>query len=230
MIARPPMTIPTLAMIGLALLTALLVIEPGTIARFDAPLSAGLRGFATDRPGLVTVLRIVTDLAATIPFIAAGLAASVLFAARRDRPRALFCIAVTVVVPVGWALGQWLLHRPRPLDGFVTVTANGFPSGHTSNAAAAALAVVLLVWPGVGRTGRLLLCLLAATGVGVIAASRLVLLVHWPVDVIGGCLLAVVVVSLAARWVPQQPGGLALSDSGPGKVSSRDGSCEVRRS
>jgi membrane-associated phospholipid phosphatase len=217
-------------MIALAALTTLLVVEPGTVARFDAPPSDMLRGYATDRPTLVAVMRIVTDLAATIPFIAAGVAATTLFAVRRDRPRALFCLAVTLVVPAGWTLGQWLLHRPRPLDGFITVTANGFPSGHTANAAAAALAVVLLVWPRAGRRGRILLGCFAAAGVCLIAATRLVLLAHWPVDVIGGCLLSVAVVSLAARWVPRLPGGPALSEPRPGKVSSRDGSCEVRRS
>jgi len=230
MIARPPLVVPLLALLALAALTTGLVVDPALVARLDAPVTDGLRAYAADRPTLVAVLRTATDLAATLSFLAVGAAATTLFAVRRDRARAWFCATVTVAAPVSWQLGQWLLHRPRPADGFVTIAANGFPSGHTTNAAAAAFAVVLLVWPGVRRTGRLLVAVLAGAGALFIAATRLVLLAHWPVDVIGGVLVAVTVVALAARlWAPRA-GGPAAAGPVPGKVSSRDGSCEVRSS
>ncbi|MFY1698878.1 MULTISPECIES: phosphatase PAP2 family protein [unclassified Solwaraspora] len=230
MIARPPIAVPLSAGLVLAVLTVLLIVEPTIVAQVDGPLSERLRGYAADRPALVTVLRYATDLAATVSFVAAGVAATVLFALRRERTRAWFCGVVTVVVPAGWFAGQWLLHRPRPVDGFITVAANGFPSGHTTNAAAVAVAVVLLAWPGASRRGRLLVVTLVGLGAGFIGATRLLLLAHWPVDVIGGCLLAVLLVSLVARWVPGPSGPPAPPVTPPGKVSSRDGSCEVRRS
>jgi len=101
-----------------------------------------------------------------------------------------------------WSLGHWLLHRPRPADGFVTVASNGFPSGHASNAAAAALLVVLLLWPRQTRLGRVVTVVLAAGFAVVIGLTRLMLLAHWPADVLGGWLLALVVVPVAARWAP----------------------------
>ncbi|MDG4764999.1 phosphatase PAP2 family protein [Solwaraspora sp. WMMD406] len=224
MIARPPLAVPLLALLALALLTTALIVDPVAVARVDAPVSEWLRVHVERLPVLVAILRVVTDLAATVPFLAAGAGAAVLFAARADRVRAAFCALVTVLTPVGWALGQWLLHRPRPVDGFITVTANGFPSGHTSNAAAAALAVVLLTWSGLRPAGRTWLVVTAAVTVIGIAGTRLVLLAHWPVDVVGGVLFATVVVSAVARSLPRKvPGGQATPDSPPGKVSSRDG-------
>ncbi|MFY1637166.1 phosphatase PAP2 family protein [Solwaraspora sp. WMMB335] len=232
MIARPPLAVPLLATVALAALTVLLAVEPAILARVDAPVVEWFRAFGDDRPALIAVVRIATDVAATVPFLAAGAGATVVFAARSQRARAWFCATATVAVPTGWALGQALLHRPRPADGFVTIAASGFPSGHTANASATAFAVALLVWPAARRGARGLLVTLAVVGVAAVAATRLLLLAHWPADVVGGVLLAVTVVSLAASWTSRrgrEPGWPPPADRQPGMVSSRDGSCEVRR-
>jgi undecaprenyl-diphosphatase len=106
---------------------------------------------------------------------------------------------VTVAVPALWGLFHALLHSPRPVDGFVFVDSNGFPSGHTANATAAALVAVLLVWPGAARRARIALVAAAAGFAALIGLTRLALLAHWPTDVLGGWLLALAVVPLLAR-------------------------------
>jgi undecaprenyl-diphosphatase len=154
------------------------------------PLVAGA-GF------LVLLLLVVTDWT---PLDLTGLVVGIALAAGRRRGAALFVAAVTAVVPALWGLAHWLLHHPRPLDGFVTVHSNGFPSGHTSNAATTALVGVLLLWPGATRTGRAVLVAAAVTFAVTVGVTRLALLAHWPADVLGGWLLALTVVPLAARW------------------------------
>lgn len=198
MIARPPLAVPLFGLVSFAGLLTLVASGWTGLESLDTALSERLRGYAVDHAGMISVLRLATDIAATLPFLAAGAAATLLFAARRDHARAVFCAGVTVLVPVCWGLSQWLLSRPRPLDGFVLIAANGFPSGHTTNAAAAGLAMVLLAWPRQHGAGRVAVIGLAVAFVLFVAATRLILLTHWPADVLGGCLLALAVVPLVA--------------------------------
>ncbi|WBB79798.1 phosphatase PAP2 family protein [Micromonospora sp. WMMD882] len=199
MIARPPLSVPLSALAGLVLLTILVVAGWPPLDRADHAVSETFRAYGDRAPALVAALRILTDVAATVPFLLAGLTAAIALAARGRRPAAVCCATVTVVVPALWGLGHWLLRHPRPLDGFVTVHSNGFPSGHTSNAVAAALTVVLLLWPRLTRTGRTVVALGAVGFALFVSLTRVALLAHWPADVLGGWLLALTVVPLAAR-------------------------------
>ncbi|MDG4832466.1 phosphatase PAP2 family protein [Solwaraspora sp. WMMD1047] len=197
--ARPPLAVPLAALAGFGLLLVLTIGGWAPLDDWDARVSEWFRGYGDQRPDLVAVIRIGTDVAATVPFLIAGLLVSLALAGRRDFRPAFLCAAVTVAVPLLWGLMHWALHHPRPADGFVLVQSNGFPSGHTSNAAAAALVAVLLLWPRCGRAGRAVTVGLAVAFALAVGLTRLALLVHWPADVLGGWLLALVVVPLAAR-------------------------------
>ncbi|GIF68339.1 hypothetical protein Ais01nite_63740 [Asanoa ishikariensis] len=197
--ARPPAALPLVALAAFGVLLGLVAADWPPLVRWDDTVSAALRDYGTARPTLVDWLRTLTSLAATIPFVAVGAAATLLFAVRRERRSAVFCALVTATVPIAWGVMHWALHNPRPVDGFVVVESSGFPSGHTSNAAAFAFALVLLVWPRAGAATRAA-TLLAATAFALfIGFSRVALLAHWPTDVIGGFLLALALVSVAAR-------------------------------
>ena len=204
MIARPPVVLPLLALAAFLVLLGLVVGGWAPLDAFDAAISDAFRGYGEQRPNLVAVLRIVTDVAATVPFLIVGAVASVALLGRGERRFATCCATVTVLVPVLWGLMHWLVHHPRPVRGFVVVHSNGFPSGHTSNATAAALVAVLLLWPRLARTGRVVTVSLAAAFAIFIGVTRLVLLAHWPADVLGGWLLALVVVPLAVHAVDRR--------------------------
>lgn len=207
MIARPSLAVPSLALAGFLLLLALTVGGWPPLDRIDTAVSDAFRGYGDRSPLLVSVLRVATDVATTVPFVVTGLLVSMALAARSQRRPAALCAAVTVLVPVLWGLMHWLVHHPRPADGFVVITSNGFPSGHTSNATAAALVVVLLLWPRLATPARVLTVgLVVAFGV-FIGVTRIALLAHWPTDVLGGWLLALAVVPLAARVVDRGPAG-----------------------
>ena len=140
-----------------------------------------------------------TDVAATIPFLAAGVLLTLFLVVRRERRSAICTAVITAAVPTLWSLMHlWLLH-PRPEHGFVTVPGSGFPSGHTSNATAAALLAVYLLAPRRSRRATTILLLAAALFALLIGLSRLILLAHWPTEVLGGWLLALAVVPLTAR-------------------------------
>lgn len=211
MLARPPLAVPLGALVGFVTLLGLTIAGWPPLDRLDTTISDQFREYGAARPGLVSLIRIGTDVAATGSYLLVGLTATVALAVRGQRRVAGCCAMVTVAVPVFWGLGHWLLHRPRPLDGFVTVASNGFPSGHASNAAAAALLAVLLLWPRRTRAGRLTAVALAGAFAVVVGLTRLALLAHWPTDVLGGWLLALTVVPLAARFAPSPTSG---NDSG----------------
>ncbi|WDZ84600.1 phosphatase PAP2 family protein [Micromonospora cathayae] len=212
MIARPPLLVPLSALVGFLLLTIMVLTDWPPLERADRAVSEVFRAYGDRHPGLISALRILTDVAATVPFLVTGLVAALTLLLRGRRPAAVFCATVTTVVPVLWGLGHWALSHPRPVDGFVTVQSNGFPSGHTSNATAAALAAALLLWPWLARTGRIVTVLVAAGFALFVSLTRVALLAHWPADVLGGWLLALVVVPLAAYAV--RP-GTGVTASGP---------------
>jgi len=197
--ARPPAALPLAALAAFGVLLGLVAADWPPLVGWDDAVIATLRGYGTARPVFVDWLRTLTNLAATIPYVAVGAAATLLYAVRRDRRATLFCALVTAVVPILWGVMHAALHNPRPVDGFVVVDSSGFPSGHTSNAAAFAIALVLLVWPRAGGAARAATCLAAAAFALFIGFTRVALLAHWPTDVLGGFLLAAAVVPLAAR-------------------------------
>jgi membrane-associated phospholipid phosphatase len=202
MVARVPLAVPLGAACAFVVLLVLDVAGWAPLGRFDEAVSATFRRYGSANAGVVATVRVLTDVAATVPFLAAGAALAALLAARRERVRAVFVAAVTVTIPAVWGLFHALLHSPRPLDGFVFVDSNGFPSGHTANASAAALVAVLLIWPAGGRGAsgsRIARVAAAAAFAALIGLTRLALLAHWPSDVLGGWLVALAVVPLLAR-------------------------------
>lgn len=113
-----------------------------------------------------------------------------------------------------------LFDRPRPPLGLRAAAAAGraFPSGHATNAAAffTAIAIVLLVSVVRAPLRRAVLVGVAAIAVLLVGATRVVLAVHWPSDVLAGWALGILVASASSavsRWgtpraAPVAPDGL----------------------
>jgi membrane-associated phospholipid phosphatase len=201
MVARMPVVWPLAAMAAFVVLLALTVGGWVPLDAVDVAVSDWFRAFGASRPRVVSVVRVVTDVAATWSFLLGGLVATAVLAARGQRRAAVLIGLATALVPVLWSVMHVVLPHPRPAEGFVALDSNGFPSGHTSNAAAAALLVVLLLWSHLGRAGRAWAVAGAAGFAVCIGLTRVMLLAHWPVDVLGGWLLALAVVPALARAV-----------------------------
>lgn len=225
--ARIPSGWPLAALLTFAVLLGLAVGQWPPLDHLDAAISTAARRYGTGHPGVIGWVRVATDIAATVPFMVAGALASALLAVRGDRAGAGCCAAVAVVVPACWSLLHLTLHRPRPVAGFVTITSNGFPSGHSANAAAAGLVAVLLLWHRLGRGWRIVVVLGAIGLAGFVGVTRVLLLAHWPADVVAGWLLSVAIVpplgwaaaGFAARR--RRAGGQRAPSTGRGGVAGR---------
>ncbi|MCW6010046.1 phosphatase PAP2 family protein [Micromonospora sp. CPCC 205371] len=221
MIARPPLAVSLAALAGFVVLMALVVTDWAPIERLDLAVSGDFRSYGASNPDMISFVRTATDVAATLPFVAYGCAAVLYFAVTRQRAALVFCALVTAAIPLLWGIMHWALHRPRPLDGFVFVDSNGFPSGHTSHAAAVGLAAALLLWHRVGRLGRTVAVSAAVLFALLVGATRIALLAHWPTDVLGAYLLTLAVVPLLARTAPRPHAPTAPSPGGPSPGGGR---------
>jgi len=105
--------------------------------------------------------------------------------------RALWAFGTLMVAWVLQLGAKGLVQRARPVveDALEHAPGSSFPSGHATNTAAAALTLTLLVWPLLGRRGRVVVPVVAGTVTLITAADRVFLGVHYPSDVVAGILL-----------------------------------------
>ena len=98
-------------------------------------------------------------------------------------------------------LGKEAIGRLRP-----ETLRPGFPSGHTSAAAAFYLMAAYFAAAAVPcRWSKRGCYALAAVVIGLVALSRMALRAHWPLDVLGGAALGVGVVAAAVWWHERHP-------------------------
>lgn len=155
-------------------------------------------------PALVLAAEVVTNAGSPTVSIGAMVVAIAWWAWRRDGRTVAYGsigLGLLLVVDVGT---KAMVARPRPPAVLHVVAAQGysFPSGHAMLSGGA---VLLLTWL-LARRGALpapaarrgLLAGIAALLLVAIAASRVVLGVHYPDDVLAGWALAVLVVALLA--------------------------------
>ena len=146
-------------------------------------------------------------------------------------PGTALLIAATLGAVVLSAVTKHLVGRARPTAFFRTsATGYSFPSGHALNATCFALALGLILWRLPWRRAAKIVGSLGLVAYTLcIGASRLVLGVHYPTDVLGGFLLGVAWMTLLAalfrgaerRWTARRTltGG---SDIAPSTQSSPD--------
>jgi membrane-associated phospholipid phosphatase len=136
-------------------------------------------------------LTLVTDLGETVTVVVVAVVVAIVdFRRTRNRWVAPFLLTVIVGDKLLTGAVKELVDRARPTIEAVAATLGpSFPSGHTSTAAAswAAFALVAGRW-----WGRSAWPALAGTAVGIavgVAASRVLLDVHWLTDVLAGLAL-----------------------------------------
>jgi len=166
--------------------------------------------YAGHRPGLIIVARALTALGEPTVLISAGAAVALWlwYTGHRQLPWVLVAI---VMIGRGLSeLQKYWIARARPdLDPhLVVVKTSSFPSGHATSSMIFYLTVALALtvgtrWHRLAAASAVMLSLL-------IGASRVMLGVHWPSDVIGGWAFGMLWVLLTLRLA----GRLVRSDSG----------------
>ena len=121
-------------------------------------------------------------------------------------------IVVMIAVTALEGLGKVGIGRPRP--GGMRL---GFPSGHTAAAASFYLMACYFFEDVVRRWQKYALYALAIVITGLVGLSRMILRVHWPLDVLGGAALGVAVFAAAAWWHERYP----VEDIVPAAVPAR---------
>jgi undecaprenyl-diphosphatase len=109
----------------------------------------------------------------------------------RRRPTAFaFLAAVFLGVTLIVNVTKWLVDRTRPnIDQLVGFSGPSFPSGHAATAAAVYAAFALLLGRGHSYRVRRALAAGAAGVAAAVAATRVLLGVHWVTDVVAGLLI-----------------------------------------
>ncbi len=176
--------------LGLLCLAALmtLVLTSGGVQSMDAEVA---RWAAEEAPAPMTsAAQVLTHLADTPVYLSISAGVAVLLLVLHRRRLAGFVISV--------AVGQWLLsnlikhavQRERPdLDRLVDASGYSFPSGHATAAAALYLAlalVIITVWPTANRIAVLVIGITIGM---MVAATRVLVGVHWTTDVLAGLAL-----------------------------------------
>lgn len=152
-------------------------------------------------PALRDVL-VVLQEALQPRWVVIGVALACLVAWRRAGlgRRALWAAGTMLLA---WGAGNALklaVERARPVveDAVAQAPGYSFPSGHATNVTAGTGVVLVLVWPLLGRRGRVGTVVAGALLVAVTVTDRVLLGVHYPSDVAGGVLLGAAVVTGSA--------------------------------
>ena len=198
----------------IAVLAVALAILTGAVAAGWAPLEAtdARVVLAADtamaiRAGAVTVAIAVTDVGSPVAVDVFTAVAVVVLLLRHRGREALYVVLVRVVaLGVETALKNTLA-RPRPdVHPLTTAAGFSFPSGHTTGTTALCVSLLVVLYPVLHRRGRAVAVVAAVALSVAVAASRVLLGVHFPSDVIGGLLAgSLVALTAAALLLPSRP-------------------------
>ncbi|HEX2017042.1 MAG TPA: phosphatase PAP2 family protein [Solirubrobacteraceae bacterium] len=214
--ARLPLLVGGACVAGMVLTAALALHDPGAQAR-DALTLQGFNSLSYSRLGWLAHL--IVHAVDPVPYAVMG-GGLAWICVGRDRPRVALAVAVVMVASVLTSdILKPLLAEQRNagLPGHFQLGAASWPSGHATGAMALALSAVLAA-PRRWRPLAAALGTALAVGVGY---SLLMLVWHFPSDVLGGYLVAALWMALAiaglrwadARW-PALTGRQAVGRAG----------------
>jgi undecaprenyl-diphosphatase len=159
------------------------------LAPYD--VSAARWGATNAGTASTDVLRAVSQVGGTIGSIVLAVVVAVI-ASRRLKPTAIVAFLATVMIgeSILVAVIKTAVERARPdFDRLTGFSGASFPSGHAATAAATLAAAALLLGLGRDRRQRAVMTGVAGGIAVAVAATRVLLGVHWLTDVVAGLVL-----------------------------------------
>ncbi|WP_298795675.1 phosphatase PAP2 family protein [uncultured Pseudonocardia sp.] len=152
------------------------------------------------QPWLLVAAQVVTAIGSPVAVdVVTAVAAVVLLIGRRWRATVLLVVARFGELACETGIKELLARaRPHLADPVAVASGYSFPSGHAAGTAAGYGALVLLALPLMARRWRPLLLAAGVVLSVAVAASRVLLGVHYPSDVTAGAALGVVWIAVAA--------------------------------
>ncbi|MDX2646297.1 phosphatase PAP2 family protein [Streptomyces sp. PA03-1a] len=198
--ARLPAAAAATAVMAVPFALAVLLVESGwpPLRRLDQGAADHLHRAALQHPGLVRVLRVLTDVVWDPATLRALVAVLVVWLLTRRAWRLAAWAAVTAVAGATTGLlAKNTVERARPHlpDPVAHAPGFSFPSGHAMTATTSCAVLLLALLPLVPKAWRPLPWALAGITVLGVGCTRVALGVHWVSDVLGGWLLGLVVVT-----------------------------------
>jgi undecaprenyl-diphosphatase len=165
----------------------------------DADLVAQLGLWRIGNPDGARLMIWLTQLGGSFVLVPLTLGIALFLAVQRQHQRAILLLGSTFSGRLMIELIKWTVDRPRPdFDPApVFVSSQSFPSGHAGNSTITYLAIALFAVPERWRSLGLTAAAVLALAVG---ATRPILGVHWPSDVVGGWAFGVLWVLLFCRF------------------------------
>jgi len=204
-----PMTWAIIAVlaVALAILTGVVAAGWAPLEAADARVVLAADAAMAARADAVAIVIAVTDVGSPVAVNVFTAVAVVVLLLRHRRREAVYLVLVRLVaLGVETALKN-ALARPRPDVAPLTTAAGfSFPSGHTTGTTALCVSLLVVLYPVLRRRGRAVAVVAAVALSVAVAASRVLLGVHYPSDVVGGLLAgSVVALTAAALLLPSRP-------------------------
>ncbi len=183
-----------LAILGVLLALIVWLVTTGRADSIDFPVRNAI--LAISPPNDVDIWKTITFFGSTLTITCLTILVTLTLLMRRKWQTAVH-FAVVMVGTSFIDLGmKWAIHRSRPQEIFphTMPSSYSFPSGHALFSFAFYISLALIVAPHVNRLTQIAILALAILFVVLIGASRILLGVHYPLDVVGGY-------SAAALWL-----------------------------
>ena len=169
--------------VAVTVLSVLIATGWPPLAGLDADVALGLAAVMPAHPVVVTVMIVVTDVGSPVGVnLLTGAAVVVLLLRRRVRVAAYLVAVRLCVLVVETALKHGLAPARPPVPALTSASGFSFPSGHAGGTAALCVSALFVLLPVVHRRWRAGAVAAAVLLSVVVAASRVVLGVHYPSD------------------------------------------------